>query len=81
VAEDSGRQLLGFSATIMPILSKSVGGDKPQYPVTKSTRFRQGGRTVTPSALAVFMLIASSNLVGYSTGRSDGLAPLRILST
>ena len=32
-----------------------------------------------PSALAVFMLITSSNLVGCSTGRSEGLAPLRIL--
>ena len=27
------------SAAMMPILSKSVGGDKPQYPVKKSTRF------------------------------------------
>ena len=35
----------------------------------------------SPSALAVFRLIASSNFVGCSTGRSPGLAPLRILST
>jgi hypothetical protein len=27
------------SAAIVPILSKSDGGDKPQYPVTKSIRF------------------------------------------
>jgi hypothetical protein len=33
---------LGFAAAIMPILSKSVGGNKPQYPVTKSTRLRHG---------------------------------------
>jgi hypothetical protein len=33
---------------------------------------------VRPSALAVFMLITSSNLVGCSTGRSAGLVPLRI---
>jgi hypothetical protein len=26
---------------MVPILSKSVGGDKPQYPVAKSTRFRR----------------------------------------
>ena len=32
---------LGSAAT-MPILSKSVGGDEPQYPVTKSTGFRHG---------------------------------------
>jgi len=31
-----------------------------------------------PSALAVFMLITSSNFVGCSTGRSPGFAPLRI---
>ena len=34
-----------------------------------------------PSALALFMLIISSNLVGLSTGRSEGLVPLSILST
>jgi len=33
-----------------------------------------------PRALAVFMLISSSNLVGCWTGRSAGFAPLRILS-
>ena len=34
-----------------------------------------------PSALAVFMLITISKTVGCSTGRSAGLAPLKILST
>jgi hypothetical protein len=34
-----------------------------------------------PSALAVLRLMMSSNLVGCSTGRSLGLAPLKILST
>ena len=34
-----------------------------------------------PSALAAFMLISSSNMVGCSTGRSAGLVPLRTLST
>ena len=32
-----------------------------------------------PSALAVLRLMTSSNLVGCSTGRSAGFAPLRIL--
>src|SRR5205823_2564713 len=36
---------------------------------------------VTPNALAVVRLITRSNLVGCSTGRSDGFAPRRILST
>ena len=36
---------------------------------------------VRPSALAVLRLMASSNFVGCSTGRSAGWAPFRILST
>jgi len=36
---------------------------------------------VSLSALAVFRLTATSNTVGCSMGSSDGLAPLRILST
>jgi hypothetical protein len=36
---------------------------------------------VSPNAFAVLRLITSSNLVGCWTGRSPGLAPLRILST
>ena len=38
-------------------------------------------RTTLPRAFAVLRLIASSNFVGCSTGRSPGLAPLRIRST
>src|SRR5438132_13586632 len=34
-----------------------------------------------PSALAVFRLMASSNFVGCCTGRSAGLAPLKMRST
>src|SRR5262249_29839566 len=33
-----------------------------------------------PISFAVFALMNSSNLVGCSTGKSDGLAPFRILS-
>ena len=39
------------------------------------------GGIVKPSALAVFPLIKNSNLVGCSTGKSDGLAPSRIFVT
>src|SRR5216683_2562935 len=35
----------------------------------------------TPSALAAFRLITSSNVVACSTGISDGRVPLSILST
>ena len=39
------------------------------------------GGNSTPSALATLRSNRSSNLVGCSTGISDGFAPLRILST
>ena len=49
--------------------------------ITRAARPRMDCGIVRPSALAVFRLITSSNLVGCSTGRSPGFAPLRILST
>jgi adenylate cyclase len=54
---------------------------RPRYRITVSARSRSEGGSVRPSALAVFRLMTSSNLVGCSTGRPEGLAPLRILST
>src|SRR2546425_172032 len=46
-----------------------------------SARIRSDCGIVSPRALAVFVLIASSNFVGRSTGSSPGLAPFRILLT
>ena len=54
---------------------------KQLYSITSSARASSDGATESPSDLATFMLITSSNLVGCSTGRSAGLAPLSILST
>ena len=51
------------------------------HSISSSARKSNEGGTVRPSASAVFMLIARWYLVGCSTGRSEGLAPLRILST
>jgi hypothetical protein len=42
---------------------------------------RNVGGIVRPRASAVLRLMTSSNVVGCSTGRSAGWAPLRILST
>jgi hypothetical protein len=39
----------------------------------------QEGGTVRPSALVAFMLITNSNLVGCSTGRSEGSVPFEDL--
>ena len=49
--------------------------------ITSSVRASNDCGIVSPSAFAVFELMTSSNLVGCSTGKSAGLAPLRILST
>src|SRR5499427_5728568 len=51
------------------------------YSITWSARASTDGGMVRPRALAVLRLMTSSNFVGCSTGRSPGLAPLRILST
>src|SRR6516164_6095425 len=64
-----------------PPLWDSCIAARKLYSITSSARTSSEGGTVSPSALAVFMLITSSNLVGCSTGRSAGLVPLRILST
>jgi GAF domain len=51
------------------------------HSITSSASASNVGGTSSPSALAVLRLITSSNFVGCSTGRSAGLAPLRIRST
>src|SRR5580765_2701311 len=72
-AEIVRRALEGF------VLHASSSG--AAYCTTSSTRDKIDWGIVRPSALAVLRLITSSNFVGCSTGRSTGLAPLRILST
>ena len=54
---------------------------KGRHWITSSARPSSDRGIVRPSAWAVFRLITSSNVVGCSTGRSAGFAPLRILST
>src|SRR5437763_6944927 len=50
----------------------------PVHSMTSSARASSDCGTVSPSAFAVLRLMTNSNLVGCSTGRSAGLAPLRI---
>src|SRR5262249_11675655 len=47
------------------------------HSITSSARASRVAATSRPSALAVLRLITSSNFVGCSTGRSEGLAPFR----
>jgi hypothetical protein len=49
--------------------------------ITLSARASTFCGIITPICFAVLRLMTSSNFLGCSTGRSAGLAPLRILST
>jgi hypothetical protein len=62
----------------IPLSIESARLDGNALPMTSSARASRIGGTERPSALAVFRLIARSNAVGCCTGRSAGLAPLRI---
>src|SRR5215216_6573109 len=57
------------------------GRGLPPHSTTSSARNRNESGMVRPIALAAFRFTAISNLVGCSTGRSPGFAPLKILST
>src|SRR5215510_13941152 len=58
-----------------------ASGSWQAYRITSSAWKSTGGGMVRPRACAVLRLMTSSNFVGRSTGKSAGLAPLRILST
>ena len=56
-------------------------GSGDAHSMILSARIRIVGGTVKFEALAVLRLTTSSNVVGCSTGMSDGFAPLRMRST
>ncbi len=51
------------------------------YSITSSASARSFGGILSPSALATTTLMTSSNLLGISTGKSPGFAPLRMRGT
>src|SRR5215469_872073 len=53
----------------------------PFHSITSSARESRSSEMPTPRALAVVRLITSLNVVGCMTGRSAGLAPLKMRST
>ena len=63
------------SAAKCPLCAKSG-----HHSMIVSARAMRVGGTAIPSFLAVFWLIISSNVVGCCIGRSEGLAPFKILS-
>ena len=73
----------GLSRTSLEVRFVPQAAHAPQqnYSITSSACASSVGGTVRPSAFAVLRLMTSSNFVGYSTGKSDGFSPLRILST
>src|SRR5262249_2052598 len=52
----------------------------PLHSITSSARAMSVGGISRPIALAAFKLMINSNLVGCSTGKSAGFAPLKTLS-
>ena len=74
------RAVMGYPLAT-PTSARFCPSRRPRYSITLSARNRIDGGNVMPSAFAVLRLITISNLVGCWTGRSLGLAPLRILST
>jgi hypothetical protein len=51
------------------------------YSMTRLARSTNDGDSFNPSSLAVLALITKSICVGCSTGRSEGFAPFKILTT
>src|SRR5262249_34511955 len=49
----------------------------PPHSITSSARADKVGGTSRPSTFAVLRLMTNSNLVGCTTGRSEGCSPLR----
>jgi hypothetical protein len=60
---------------------QDIASEECHYSITSSARASSMDGIARPSALAVLKLITNSNLVGCSTGRSAGFAPLSIRST
>jgi hypothetical protein len=76
-----GRAVAHVRGSYVPTADTRSAAKQHPYSTTLSARASSAGGTSRPRALAALTLITSSNLVGCSTGRSPGLAPLRILST
>jgi len=58
--------------------ARSHYGPNATYSISSSAMLSRPDEMVRPRALAVVMLMVSSNLVGCSTGRSVGFLPMRI---
>src|SRR5439155_5378981 len=82
------REILTASTTTLPPRQAGPTKDAPMdctfkddHSITLSARSTRPAGTSCPIAWALLRLITSSNVVGCSTGRSAGFAPLSILAT
>jgi hypothetical protein len=66
------------SLVVRFVPNPEVGGP---YSITSSARMSNVGGTPMPSCFAVLRLITSSNLVGCTTGSSEGFSPFRMRPT
>lgn len=73
--------LCGLKSDIVTRPKSAKLGHWAPYQITLSARVSKSIGTVKPIALAVSRLIASSNVVGCSTGKSAGLAPRSTLAS
>ena len=90
-ARRNGNGSVGWKAVLDRPIAPSIavrcshrpqqGEGRSSYSITLSAKPSIAIGIVRPSACAVFRLTISSNRLGCSTGRSSGLAPLKILST
>lgn len=83
---NAGARRLAFrqfksSGAAIEMSAKCQMADIAFYSMTSSARASSDAGTVRPRAFAALRLTNNVNLVGCSTGRSAGLAPLRILPT
>ena len=84
VSYQINRQLSGWIPP--PLVIRAVGAHCQKatsacYSITSAAPARSEGGTSRPSAFAVLRLTSNAKVVAWFTGKSDGLAPFKILST
>jgi hypothetical protein len=77
----SSKEVTAATNAPRPQAAVSNRSKQRSYSITASARATSVDGTPMPSAVAVARLITNSNLVGWMTGRSAGLVPLRMRPT
>ena len=80
-ATESGRKVRASRRLVAKCQKSAIAASPPVYSITSSAIESSVGGTVRPSILAVSALMTSSNLLACATGKSAGLAPLRMRPT